>query len=419
MTVSSSKNGAIALLCGSLLNKGTTTLHHVPAIREVDRLIEVLSSIGVSVERRGKSVVVNPPPRLQLGRIDYSSAVRTRIVLLLLGTLIHHQKKFLLPQPGGCRLGKRTVSPHLFALENFGVGIKTQRKYFAVTARKLRPADFALYESGDTVTENALLAAALIPGKTVLRFASANYQVQELCYFLQELGIGIEGVGTTTLTVRGRKTIQRNIQYSLSEDPIEAMFFVALAATTASSLIIKRCPIDFLRLELLKLEKMGFSYSIVKQCVSRNKKTNLVDIRTRPSSLRALDDKISARPYPGLNIDNLPYFVPIATQAKGLTLIHDWVYENRAIYYTELNRLGAKVMLADPHRVYVEGPTKLAGAEIICPPALRPSTNILIGMLAARGQSRLRNIYAIERGYEHLARRLRDIGAAIEEKSDK
>ena len=203
---------------------------------------------------------------------------------------------------------------------------------------KLTPGEFALYESGDTVTENAIMAAALIPGKTVIKFASANYQVQDLCFFLQKLGVKIDGVGTTTITIHGVKKIKKDITYYLAEDPIDSMFFIAVAAVTKSAITIKRCPIDFLEIELLKLKKMGFKYTLGKKYKAFNGKTNLVDIKTFPSDLVALHDKIESRPYPGLNIDNLPFFAVIATQAEGQTLIHDWVYEKRAIHYKELDQ---------------------------------------------------------------------------------
>jgi len=415
LTTNSSKNAAVVLLNAALLNRGRTILHDVPKIEEVNRIIEVLASIGVSVKWLGKnSLEICPPKKINLAGLNYESAVKTRSVLFLLATMIGWQKKFLVPQPGGCRLGKRTVKPHLYALENFGVQITTQAKYYQVTANHLRRGgEIVLYESGDTVTENALMAAAQIPGKTVIKLASANYQVCDLCYFLQKLGVKIKGIGTTTLEIEGRRNINQTVSYHISEDPIESMLFIAIAATTNSSLEIKRCPIEFLELELLKLEKMGFNYKILRRYLAKNGKTRLVDLKTYPSHLIALEEKIYARPFPGLNIDNLPFFVPIATQAKGRTLIFDWVYENRAIYYTELNRLGANVELADPHRVFVTGPTRLQSHEIMCPPALRPSTIILVAMLAANGKSILRNIYSIERGFEDLCGRLNKVGAKI------
>ena len=407
-----SKNGAMGIISASLMNKGKTVLKNVPKIEEVYRIIEALSSIGVSVKWAGNDLEIEAK-KIDIKKINKESAQRTRSVIMFIGPLIHMYKKFSLPHSGGCKLGNRTVTPHFFALENFGVNIKTKNFSYEITREKLKPAEFALYESGDTVTENAIMAAALIPGKTTIKFASSNYQVQDLCFFLQELGIQIDGVGTTTMTIHGVKEINKNITYYLAEDPIDTMFFIAVAAVTKSGITIERCPIDFLEIELLKLKKMGFKYKISKKYKALNGKTDLVDIKTFPSTLKALDDKIESRPYPGLNIDNLPFFALIATQAEGQTLIHDWVYENRAIHYKELDKLGADTILADQHRFYVNGKTKLKPAEIICPPALRPAAIILIGMLGAEGKSILRNVYSINRGYEDIAKRLNSLGAKV------
>ena len=407
-----SKNGAMGIIPAALMNKGKTTLKNVPKIEEVYRIIEVLDSIGVSIKWNGNDLEIEAK-KINLKNINKESAQKTRSVIMLIGPFIHLFKKFSLPHSGGCKLGNRTVTPHFFALENLGVDIKTKTSSYEISNKGLKTAEFALYESGDTVTENAIMAAALIPGETTIKFASANYQVQDLCFFLQELGVQIDGIGTTTLTVHGVKEINKNITYYLAEDPIDTMFFIAVSAVTKSSIIIERCPIDFLEIELLKLKKMGFKYKILKKYKALNGKTNLVDIKTFPSVLTALLDKIESRPYPGLNIDNLPFFAIIATQAKGQTLIHDWVYENRAIHYKEIDKLGSDTILADPHRFYVNGATKLKPAEIICPPALRPAAIILIGMLGAEGKSILRNVYSINRGYEDIAKRLNSLGAKI------
>lgn len=413
VTTLTSKNGAVALLAASLLNKGETILKRIPRIEEVQRMIEILQSIGVSVKWSGNDVEIKTPEKLNLAAMNIESAEKTRSIILLLGPLLHYEKTFALPHPGGCRLGSRTVLPHLLALEKLGVKIKTRSKDYLVRRKKLSPAEIILYESGDTVTESALFAAALIPGVTTIKYASANYQVQESCFFLETLGVRIDGIGTTTLTIYGVPEINAKVRYSLSEDPIEAMFFITAAILTSSAITIARAPIDFLELELLKLERMGFKYRLLRRYKSENDRTNLVDIKTFPSRLTALPDKIEARPYPGLNIDNLPFFAVIATQAKGATLIHDWVYEGRAIHYKELDKLHAETLLADPHRIYITGPTKLKAAEVVCPPALRPSAIILIGMLAAEGTSVLRNIYSINRGYEGIIDRLNNLGAKI------
>jgi len=408
-----SKNGAVGLLCASLLNRGVTTLHRMPRIEEVHRIIEVLQSIGMHIVWTGSTITITPPKKFDLKKIDVDAARKTRSIVMFIGALIHSMPSFALPQSGGCKLGSRTVRPHFYALEHYGVSIETTEKEFKVTTTLKKPTEIVLYESGDTVTENVLFAAALNEGTTVIKYASANYMVQEICVFLKLFGVQIEGIGTTTLTVTGVRDINVNIEYTLAEDPTDSMFFIAAAIVTNSAITITRAPIEFLELELLVLEKMGLQYSTSKPYLAVNGYTKLVDLKIKPSKLHASPEKVHSRPYPGLNADNLPFFAVIATQAAGQTLIHDWMYEKRAIYFTELEKLGADTVLADPHRIYITGPTPLKSAELICPPALRPATILLIAMLGASGRSVLRNIYSINRGYENLVARLASLGADI------
>lgn len=416
ITLKTSKNAAVALLCASLLNYGVTRFKSFPRIEEVFRIIEVLESIGVSVKwLPGNDVEVRRPEILKLENLNAESARKTRSVLMMIGPLLHDYEEFKIPYAGGCKLGERTVTPHLYALEEFGVNIIATRGNYNITVAKKPAGRISLYESGDTVTENALLAAARTPEETILQFASANYMVQDVCYFLEQLGVKIDGVGSSTLRIRGVPFIKRNITYAPAEDPIEAMFFVSAAVTTNSSITIRRVPIDFMALELLKLKKMGLHFDETERYKAANGRTDLVDITIHKHNgkLRALQEKIHANVYPGLNQDNLPYFVPIAAVAQGRTLIHDWTYENRAIYYTEMTKVGVNVELADPHRLYINGPTKFTAADVVSPPALRPASLLLIGMLVANGISVLRNVYTINRGYEDLAERLNSLGAHI------
>lgn len=414
ITTNFSKNGSVGLLCASLLNRGKTTLHGIARIEEVYRVIEILESIGVKVKWiKNNSLTITPPEKFNLKNINVESAIKTRSIIMTIGPLIHYLKEFSIPHASGCNLGKRTISAHTYALTELGVKIKTTNNSYDISSTKLKASDIVMYEAGDTACENILTAAALIKGKTTIRFASANYMVQEICFFLEALGVKVEGIGSSTLVVHGIKEINQDVEYTNSEDPIESMMFISAAIVTNSNLKILRCPIDFLSLELEKLRRMGLRYKLTKVYKSYNGKTNLVDIEILPSKLKALSDKIHANPYPGINMDNLPFFAPIALMASGKTMIHDWVYENRAIYFTELNRLGANVTLADPHRVYIEGPTKLKPAQVVCPPALRPSMVILIAMLGATGHSILRNVYMINRGYEEIAERLNSLGADI------
>jgi len=418
--VNTSKNAAVALLCASLLNRGTTTLRRVARIEEVNRIIEVLNSIGVKTRWFGNNdLEITPPPKLKFENMDLEAARRTRSIIMFLGPLLHRYDSFKLPYAGGCNLGERTVEPHLSGLKSFGLEVDTTDGFYNSSVKALKPEKaIVLSERGDTVTENILMAAALNEGTTIIRNASPNYMVQDVCFFLQKLGIKIDGIGSTTLTVTGLRDINKNVEYYPSEDPIEAMSFIAAAIVTNSEITIKRAPIEFLEIELKTLEEMKFNYELSDEYTANNGKTRLVDITTMASNLVAPQDKIHPLPFPGLNIDNLPFFAVIAATAKGQTLIHDWVYENRAIYILELSKLNADVKLLDPHRVYINGPTKWKPAEVVTPPALRPAVVILLAMLAAPGKSVLRNVYSINRGYEDLANRLNTLGAKISVISD-
>lgn len=416
--IKTSKNAAVALLCASLLNKGKTTLRRVARIEEVNRIIEVLGSIGVKTKwLPGNDLEIIPPAKLQLDTMDVAAAKRTRTVIMFLGPLLHQYSDFKLPFAGGCNLGKRTVEPHMVGLAPFGLSVeaKPNTDYYHATVKKRAPErTIVLTERGDTVTENVVMAAALYPGEVTIRNASPNYMVQDLCFFLEKLGVKIEGIGTTILKIRGKAAIRENVEYFPSEDPIEAMSFIAAGVVTNSQITVKRAPIEFLEVELAILGQMGLQYTLTDEYMARNGHTRLVDIHFKQSVLQSAKDKLHSMPFPGVNMDNLPFLGLIASVAEGRTLIHDWSYESRAIYFTELSKLNADVEMVDPHRVYITGPTRWKPADIIAPQALRPSVVILLAMLAAPGVSVLRDVYSINRGYEDFANRLNSLGAQIE-----
>jgi UDP-N-acetylglucosamine 1-carboxyvinyltransferase len=385
IAVRTSKNGTVGVMVASLLNKASTTIKNAPRIEEVYRIAEVLESIGAKVEWKKDDLIITPPKKIEVEKIDKNNAAKTRSAIMMMGPLIHDFKKFNLPQAGGCRLGTRTVKPYFYALEKIGVDIKTESDHYEISHSGLKQnGEIIMYESGDTATETVLMAAARIPGKTVIKFASPNYQVQDVCFFLEKLGVKVEGIGTAFLTVHGKALINQPVEYAVTEDPIEAMSLLSAGIVTKSNITIERVPIDFLELELFKLEKMGLKYKTLKRYKAVNGISNLADVEIFPSELVALEEKIHAL-HPGVNMDNLPFFAVIGTQAEGQTFIHDWWFEDRAIYYKELDKMRADTILADPHRFYVKGPTKLKATEIVCPPALRPSVIILIAMLAADG----------------------------------
>ncbi len=416
--IRTSKNAAVGLLCGSLINRGKTVLKNVAHIEEVNRIIEVLESLDVKIRwiNNDSDLEIIPPAKIDLNKMNVTAGKRTRSILMLMGAILNKNRKFKLPYAGGCNLGKRTVEPHLKGLESFGLRVNTRGGYYYSTVDKINQDELkvVLSERGDTVTENVLFAAASREGVTHIRNASPNYMVQDVCFYLEKLGVRIDGIGTTNLTVYGKKDINQTVEYELSEDPIEAMSFVAASVVTDSELLIKRAPIDFLEIELEILKSMGLSFDLSEEYLSRNGRTKLVDIKLHQSNLVASEDKIHPMPFPGLNIDNLPFFAVIAAKAKGRTLIHDWPYENRAIYLTELSKLNVRNQLLDPHRIYIEGVADFRPTEIVTPPALRPAVVIMLAMLAAEGESVLRNVYSINRGYEDFARRLNSLGADIE-----
>jgi UDP-N-acetylglucosamine 1-carboxyvinyltransferase len=414
ITTNTSKNGAINMMVASLVNSGTTTLRDIPHIEEVHRYKELLESVGVKIRwvYNDTALEITPPKKLTFSKINKVVAEKIRSFTFA-GAFIHFSDSFTLPHSGGCKMGERTVASHKYALDYLGVQVLTKEHHYEISYKKLKPGTIPLYESSDTGAITAIIAASRIEGTTVIKFAPPNYQVQDVCFLLQSFGVVIEGIGSTTLTVHGKKDINCTIEHYNSEDPIESMFFLSAGIVTKSKLTVTRCPIEFLTLELEKLKRMGLQYKLSKEYTAKNGMTRLVDITVSPSKLIAPHDKIHTQPFPGINNDNLPFFVPICCFAEGQTLIHDWTWENRAIYFTELNRLGAEIKLLDPHRALVTGVSKLRGAQIVSPPALRPTAIILIAMLAAEGPSLLRNVYSIRRGYADIAERLNSIGAKI------
>lgn len=418
ISVKSSKNAAVALLCASMLNKGKTTLRGIARIEEVDRICEVLESIGVKLTwtNDDRDLVIRCPERLDPSGMNQRAAKRTRSILMFLGPLMHELGEFELPYAGGCDLGARTVHPHMAGLKKLGLSVSaSDGEYHASVAKDdSTEHQVTLIERGDTVTENVLMSAARTRGTTIIRNASGNYMVQDLCFFLQALGVEIEGVGTTTLRITGVEDIEVDVEYHISEDPIEAMSLLTAGIVTQSELTVQRCPIEFLEVELAILDEMGQQLELSDEYLSGNGKTRLADIKLVPSKLKAPLDKIHPMPFPGLNIDNLPFFAVICATAEGQSRIYDWVYDSRALHLAKLNDLGANVQLMDAHRLLVIGPTNWRGRTIETPPALRPAVCLFLAALAARGTTKLKDVYIINRGYEDLPQRLNKLGADIQ-----
>jgi UDP-N-acetylglucosamine 1-carboxyvinyltransferase len=432
INVNTSKNGAMGLLCASLLNKGTTVLHRIPRIEEVDRMLEVFESIGVRcrwLNSYENSLEIKPPLEFKLSDINHESASRTRSILMIIGALIHHVDTMIIPHASGCNLGTRTICDHRDGLDAFGVTIEDRKEQirddlyqesFYINCNNLQPASYEFAEQGDTSTENIIIAAAGMPGTTYLYGVSSNYMVREVCYFLEELGVKIEGIGTHNLVIHGlvdengKLDINQDIEYHNSEDPIEAFTLIAIGVITSSAIKVNRCPKEYVRYELNMLKKMGLKFTYSHTYKSYNGKTDLVDVQLEKSELEALDIEIKPKTYPGVNPDSAPFFVAIASQAKGSSIYHDWMFNGRNQHLLKLKELGVKIKPIDnEHKLEIIGRTTLQAAIIKSPDALRPTAILLAAMMGAKGVSHLLDTYQLRRGYEDLPARLNELGASI------
>jgi UDP-N-acetylglucosamine 1-carboxyvinyltransferase len=423
VTTNGSKNSALAIISASLLTFDPISLSNVPRISDVNDMVSILRSMGFQATWTvNNSLSLQRPLILDVDSLDVQAAKRTRAVVLLVAGIAIDHEDFTLPLPGGCSLGDRSLEPHIDALEQLGLGVSLQSNGLQVRRSEegISDATITLLESGDTVTENAILTAvALNRGVVRICNASCNYMVQDLCSFLQRMsGISIEGLGSPQLTIRRYESATPGpIIYSILEDPIESFFFIAAAVVTRSCLCVLRVPVTFIALELRLLQKMGLKVRKGPEYASASGVTILCDLEilAGQNPLNAMELKIHPNIFPfGVNVDNIPAFGPIAAVSEGQTLLHDWMYEQRAPYFALLRNFGVQVELPDKHRAYIYGPAEIRFSDCRLPPALRPASMILLAALAAPGVSYLSNVNVVSRGYEDLIRRLRSIQARID-----
>lgn len=398
--VRGAKNAAFPILVATLLTKEECEISNLPLIEDVFRILEILKSMGSRISWVGERSI-----RIKNSEID-SSKIREDLVCLLrgsvlfLGSILARFGKVKFPQPGGCIIGARPIGTHLDGFGQLGVDIaKDKNKYFLKIKRK-KGGEVILNEFSVTATENLMLFASLIPGKTIIEIADQDYQVQELAKFLKKMGVKIKGAGTHKITIEGSKRL-KGVRHSLIYDPIEAGTFMLTAAAAKGNVLVKNVEISFLGLPLKKLKDFGIPYEVV----SKN------SIRVLPWRTLKID-KIQSLPYPGIPSDLQSAFGVLATRAKGSTLIHDPLYEGRLKYLEELNRMGAEIYFADPHRAIINGPTQLYGRELGSLD-LRGGAALIIAGLIAKGRTTIDNIYQIDRGYERIEERLQKLGADI------
>jgi UDP-N-acetylglucosamine 1-carboxyvinyltransferase len=403
------KNAALPALAASLLTEEEVVVRNVPRIRDVEAMLGLLQGLGVSVEWRGDNAVAMKAADVDPAAVDLELSSRIRASFLLAGPLLARFRAAEMPTPGGDVIGRRRLDPHLDAFRALGATVAVDRAGYKLNADGgLRACDFFMDEPSVMATENALMAAALTPGSTVIHNAASEPHVQDLARMLLQMGARIEGIGSNVLVVHGADKLG-GADYTIGVDYIEIGSFIALAAVTGGELRIAGGVTDDLRMTRMAFDRLGCRVEYDGD-----------DIVVPPDQrLRVRDDegdaisKVEDGPWPAFPADLTSIALAMATQAEGMVLIHEKMFENRLFFVDKLVSMGARVLLCDPHRAVVSGPSRLHG-ERMESPDIRAGMAMLIAALCAEGQSEIGNIRQIDRGYERIDERLRGLGARIE-----
>lgn len=401
------KNAALPCLAATLLTDEAVTLDNVPRIRDVLTLLEILESLGATHRWEGDNTVTVDASGVSVGRVDRDMAARIRASLLLAGPLLARFGDVELPPPGGDVIGRRRMDTHFLAFRALGASV-TLNGDFRIRAPELVGADVFLDEPSVTGTENAVMAAVLARGTTVLRNAAAEPHVQDLCHLLEAMGASFEGVGTGRLTVHGVGRLSGG-RYRIQSDHIEAGSFIGLAAVTGSDLVIEDAPLDHLDSTLLGFARLGVECSVEGTDLRVNGSGDHVIRHDAFGAVPKIDDG----PWPQFPADLTSIALVTATQCQGTILIHEKMFESRMFFTDKLVGMGARIILCDPHRAVVVGPSDLRGGTVESPD-IRAGMALLIAALGAQGTSEIHNVRQIERGYQDIDARLRALGASIE-----
>lgn len=397
--VSGSKNALFPLFAASLLTDEKCTFTNVPQIKDKEVMVDLIYGLGGVVEVSNHSVSISAA-NLTKAEPDPNLTPKLRGSIVLLGALLSRAGSVKMSFPGGDLIGKRPIDSHLKAFEALGAFGKTDGA-IELSAKKLVGAKIVMEESSVTATENAILAAVLADGQTVIKLAAMEPHVQQLCEFLNRMGAKISGIGTTTILIDGVKKLH-GAEIELIPDSNEAASFITLAAATKSNVRILGLNPDFLDDFLLKLTHMNVNFHVGPSFV-----------HVLPPKQDYVAAKIQCGLYPKLASDDVPAMAVLATQAVGESLIYEWLYENRLGYVAELSKMGAHAEILDTHQVKIAGPTPLNPAKMTSYD-LRMGVTMVIAALVASGESEIAGIEHIDRGYERLEERLTSIGADIE-----
>jgi UDP-N-acetylglucosamine 1-carboxyvinyltransferase len=404
---SGNKNAALPMLAACLLTDEPVVLNNVPRIRDVGTMVELLETIGVDVQRKGNGTLILHACNVRPAEFEPALFRHIRGSILLAGPMVARFGRVELPRPGGDMIGRRRVDTHMLALQALGAELKLNET-FRLEATKLKGTDILLDQASVTGTENAVMAAALARGMTVIRNAASEPHVQELCQLINNMGGQIEGIGSNTLTIHGVERLGSG-EFTLGSDFMEIGSFIGLAAVTGGEILIKKAAPGHMRMVAMVYERLGVRIEVHGEDI----------LVPRGQSLTVLPDlggaipEIADMPWPAFPPDLMSVALVVATQASGTVLFHEKMFESRLYFVDKLIGMGARIILCDPHRAVVQGPSQLNGDELVSPD-IRAGMALLIAALCARGESVIRNIAQIDRGHERIDAKLTALGAHIE-----
>ncbi|HWP72785.1 MAG TPA: UDP-N-acetylglucosamine 1-carboxyvinyltransferase [Gemmatimonadaceae bacterium] len=400
------KNAALPIIAAALLTQDRVTLENVPRILDTETLVELVRTAGASATWTGNNTLEIEAKELRAGELDPVLCAKIRASILLAGPMLARCGQVILPPPGGDVIGRRRVDTHFLAFEQLGAEYSLTDRY-EFRATRLKGADVFLDEPSVTGTENALMAAVAAEGTTILRNAASEPHVQDLAQFLVAMGASIEGIGTNTITVHGGKSLG-SARHRIGPDHIEVGSFIGLAAVTGSELRVTRAGVQHLRSIRMGFERLGIECDV--------EGDDLVIPAEQPREIRSdlggHVPKLEDQPWPAFPADLMSIAIVTATQCRGLILMHEKMFESRMFFVDKLIAMGARIVLCDPHRALVSGPSALRGARVESPD-IRAGMAMLLAALCADGESTIHNARQIERGYERIDQRLNALGAKI------
>ena len=404
---SGNKNAALPCLAATLLTDEPVVLKNVPNLEDVAVMAEILEFLGSSVKKTGEHEFRIVTSNIKSFEIPVDPAKRIRASILFAGPLLARMGRVVLPPPGGDLIGQRPMHTHFLALKEFGARIDIDGN-FNIQANKLLGSNIFLDETSVTATENAIMVASLAEGETVIENAASEPHVQDLCRMLNTMGAKVTGIGSNILRIEGVKKLS-GTEYSIGPDYMEVGSFIGLAAVTRGELEILDAGPQFQRMTKIAFAKMGIYWETDGSSIRIHSGQELRAVPALGGSVPKIDDA----PWPGFPADLTSIALVVATQVNGTILIHEKMFESRMFFVDKLIDMGARIVLCDPHRAVVVGPSRLRGSELVSPD-VRAGMAMLIAALCAEGKSTIHNVYQIERGYDSVADRLKKLGARIE-----